>query len=114
MAALVAARNCAISKLRRKNDRGEELDENSVILSVKIESRGAQNLLLDKIRRHVAYRNCEKNGPTPGHGKDAHSQRDGCTKEGAELTNGEHIREEALELYALRGLPETEVARRNS
>ena len=47
---LVAARNRAISKLRRKRDWAAELDENGVSLSVEIESRAAQNLLLDKVR----------------------------------------------------------------
>lgn len=48
---LLAARNRAISKLHRKSDRGEEVNENGVTTSVVIESRAAQNLLLDKIRR---------------------------------------------------------------
>lgn len=47
---LVAARNRAISKLRGKREWAVELDENGVSLSVEIESRAAQNLLLDKIR----------------------------------------------------------------
>ena len=48
---LVAARNRALSKLRRKADAAEQIDENGVILNVAIESRAAQNLLLDKVRR---------------------------------------------------------------
>jgi RNA polymerase sigma-70 factor, ECF subfamily len=47
---LVAARNRAISKLRRKNAATEELHENSVSLGVDIESHAAQNLLIDKVR----------------------------------------------------------------
>jgi RNA polymerase sigma-70 factor, ECF subfamily len=47
---LVAARNRAISKLRRKTGISEELDENGVSLSVDVESRAAQNLLLDKVK----------------------------------------------------------------
>lgn len=52
---LVSARNRAISTLRRKRDRpDDELDENGVILDVKIESHAAQSLLLDSVRRAVA------------------------------------------------------------
>jgi RNA polymerase sigma-70 factor (ECF subfamily) len=47
---LVAARNRAISKLRRKSGIGEELDENGVTLSVDVELHAAQNLLLDKVK----------------------------------------------------------------
>jgi RNA polymerase sigma-70 factor, ECF subfamily len=47
---LVAARNRAISKLRRKTGISEELDENSVSLNVDVESRAAQSLLLDKVK----------------------------------------------------------------
>jgi RNA polymerase sigma-70 factor (ECF subfamily) len=47
---LVAARNRAISKLRRKGGRTEELDENGVSLTINVESHAAQNLLLDKVR----------------------------------------------------------------
>jgi RNA polymerase sigma-70 factor, ECF subfamily len=47
---VVAARNRAISKLRRKSGKSEELDENGVSLNVDIESRTAQNLLLDKVK----------------------------------------------------------------
>jgi anti-sigma factor RsiW len=39
-----------------------------------------------------------------------HSPRKGSSKEGAQLTNGEHIRDEELELYALGGLPDEEAA----
>ncbi len=48
---LMATRNRAVSRLRRKSNRIEELDENSVILSVEIESHAAQKLLLDKVRK---------------------------------------------------------------
>jgi RNA polymerase sigma-70 factor, ECF subfamily len=47
---LVAARNRAISKLRRKSGPTEELDEKGVSLKIDVESRAAQNLLLDKVR----------------------------------------------------------------
>ncbi len=47
---MVAARNRAISELSRKTGRSEEPDENGVELSVNVETRGAQNLLLDKVR----------------------------------------------------------------
>ena len=47
---LVAARNRAISKLRRKSGKSEELKEDSVSLGVDVESHAAQNLLLDKVR----------------------------------------------------------------
>lgn len=47
---LVAARNRAISRLRRKTGKTEELDENGVILRVDLESVAAQNVLLDKVR----------------------------------------------------------------
>ena len=47
---LVAARNRAISKLRGKREWAGELDENGVSLSVEMESRAEQNLLLDKVR----------------------------------------------------------------
>lgn len=47
---LVAARNRAISKLRRKTGKTEDLDENGVWLSIDVESHAAQNLLLDKVR----------------------------------------------------------------
>ena len=47
---LVAARNRAILKLRRKSGKSEELDENGVTLTVDVESHAAQNLLLDKVR----------------------------------------------------------------
>lgn len=48
---LVAARNRAISKLRRKSTATEELHESSVSLTVDVESHAAQNLLVDKIRK---------------------------------------------------------------
>jgi RNA polymerase sigma-70 factor, ECF subfamily len=47
---LVAARNRAISKLRRKTGISEELNENAVSLKVDAESFAAQNLLLDKVK----------------------------------------------------------------
>jgi RNA polymerase sigma-70 factor, ECF subfamily len=47
---MVAARNRAISKLRRKSGKSEELDENGVRLSVDVESHAAQKLLLEKVR----------------------------------------------------------------
>lgn len=47
---LVAARNRAISRLRRKTGKTEELNENGVRLKIDIESVTAQNLLLDKVR----------------------------------------------------------------
>jgi RNA polymerase sigma-70 factor, ECF subfamily len=47
---LVAARNRAISKLRRKSGKSEELDEKGVSLKIDVESRAAQSLLLDKVR----------------------------------------------------------------
>ena len=47
---LVAARNRAISKLRRKSGATEELHENGVSLGVDIESHAAQRLLIDKVR----------------------------------------------------------------
>ncbi len=47
---LVAARNRAISKLRRKTGIAEELNENSVSLNMNVESLTAQNLLLDKVK----------------------------------------------------------------
>jgi RNA polymerase sigma-70 factor, ECF subfamily len=47
---LVAARNRAISKLRRKSGAKEELDENGVSLNADVESRAAQNLLLEKVK----------------------------------------------------------------
>jgi RNA polymerase sigma-70 factor (ECF subfamily) len=45
---LVAARNRAISKLRR---RSEDLEENGVSLNMNIESHAAQKLLVDKVRK---------------------------------------------------------------
>jgi RNA polymerase sigma-70 factor, ECF subfamily len=49
---VVVARNRAISKLRRKSSRGEELPENAVDLRVDLESSSTQNLLIEKVR-HV-------------------------------------------------------------
>ena len=51
---LVAARNRAISKLRRKTGKTEELNENGVSLGIDLESAAAQNLLLDKVRSVMA------------------------------------------------------------
>lgn len=48
---VVVARNRAISKLRRKSGKGEELPENAVDLRVDLESSATQNLLLEKVRR---------------------------------------------------------------
>lgn len=50
---LVAARNRAMWKLCRKTGPAEEFDENGVALDVEIESRSAQNLLLDKVHRVI-------------------------------------------------------------
>jgi RNA polymerase sigma-70 factor, ECF subfamily len=47
---LVAARNRAISRLRRKTGKTEVLDENDVSLQANLESTAAQNLLLEKVR----------------------------------------------------------------
>ena len=47
---LVAARNRAISRLRRKTGKIEELGENGVSLKVDLESIAAQNILLHKVR----------------------------------------------------------------
>ena len=46
----MAARNRAISKLRRKTGKNEELDENGADLRVNVESSAAQKLLLEKVR----------------------------------------------------------------
>jgi RNA polymerase sigma-70 factor (ECF subfamily) len=48
---VVVARNRAISKIRRKSGKGEELPENAVDLRVNLESSAGQNLLLEKVRR---------------------------------------------------------------
>ncbi len=47
---LVAARNRAISKLRRKSGKTEELEENGVLLSVNVENSAMQKVLLEKVR----------------------------------------------------------------
>jgi len=47
---LVAARNRAISRLRRNTGKTEDLDENGVSLRVDLESVAAQNVLLNKVR----------------------------------------------------------------
>jgi RNA polymerase sigma-70 factor, ECF subfamily len=47
---LVAARNRAISRLRRKTGKTEELHENGVRLGIDLESAASQNLLLEKVR----------------------------------------------------------------
>jgi RNA polymerase sigma-70 factor, ECF subfamily len=48
---LVVARNRAISRLRRKSGKGEELPENAVDLRVDLESSSSRNLLVEKVRR---------------------------------------------------------------
>ncbi len=48
---VVVARNRAISKLRRKSGKGEELPENAVDLRVDLETSSSQNLLVEKVRR---------------------------------------------------------------
>ena len=48
---VVVARNRAISKIRRKRGKGEELPENAVDLRANLESSAGQNLLLEKVRR---------------------------------------------------------------
>jgi len=47
---LVAARNRAISKLRRVSARFEEPEENGVAFSASLENSSTQNLLLEKVR----------------------------------------------------------------
>jgi RNA polymerase sigma-70 factor (ECF subfamily) len=47
---VVAARNRAISKLRRKSGRTEELEENAVFWGPSLETSTTRNLLLDKVR----------------------------------------------------------------
>jgi RNA polymerase sigma-70 factor (ECF subfamily) len=47
---LVAARNRAISKLRKKGDKGEELENDKVDLKVNLETSTQQSLLVQKIR----------------------------------------------------------------
>jgi len=47
---VVAARNRAISKLRKKSGKAEELEENAVFLGPSLESSTTQNLMLDKVR----------------------------------------------------------------
>jgi len=51
---LVAARNRAVSMLRRKANRTGELHEHGVMLGVDMESHAAQELLLDTVRRVMA------------------------------------------------------------
>ena len=48
---VVVARNRAISKLRRKSGKDEELPENAVDLRIDLESSSTQNLLVEKVRR---------------------------------------------------------------
>lgn len=48
---VVVARNRAISKLRRKSDKAEELPENAVDLRADLATSSTQNLLLEKVRR---------------------------------------------------------------
>ena len=47
---LVAARNRAISRLRRKTGKIEEPEENGVAFSATLDNRSTQNLLLEKVR----------------------------------------------------------------
>jgi len=47
---LVAARNRAISRIRRKTGKTEELEENTVVLKVDLETNLARNILLDKVK----------------------------------------------------------------
>ena len=47
---LVAARNRAISRLRRKTEKFEEPEENVVAFSATLDNRSTQNLLLEKVR----------------------------------------------------------------
>jgi RNA polymerase sigma-70 factor (ECF subfamily) len=47
---MVAARNRAISKLRRKSGRAEELAENGVFFGPSVETSATRKLLLDKVR----------------------------------------------------------------
>lgn len=52
---LVASRNRAISRLRRRGGReNEELDENSVVLASNVESSAARNLLLQRVTAVMA------------------------------------------------------------
>src|SRR5208283_4633727 len=48
---VVVARHRAISKMRRKSGKGEELPENAVDLRVDLETSSSQNLLVEKVRR---------------------------------------------------------------
>jgi RNA polymerase sigma-70 factor, ECF subfamily len=50
---LVAVRNRAMWKLCRKTGPAEKFDEDGVALNVEIESRSAQNLLLEKVHRVI-------------------------------------------------------------
>jgi len=47
---MVAARNRAISKLRKKGDKAEELQDNRVDLKMNLENSTTRNLLLEKVR----------------------------------------------------------------
>ena len=47
---VVAARNRAISKLRKKSGKAEELEENAVFLGPSLESSTTRNLMLDKVK----------------------------------------------------------------
>jgi RNA polymerase sigma-70 factor (ECF subfamily) len=47
---VVAARNRAISKVRRKAGKTEELEENTVALQVDLETGMARNMLLNKVK----------------------------------------------------------------
>jgi RNA polymerase sigma-70 factor (ECF subfamily) len=48
---VVVARNRAISKLRRKSGKADELPENAVDLRADLATSSTQNLLLEKVRR---------------------------------------------------------------
>lgn len=52
---VLAARNKAVSKLRRTPGMHDELDENGVALKVDVELPGAQKLLADKVRTTLEH-----------------------------------------------------------
>ena len=51
---LVATRNRAISKLRKKSGKARALDENGVMFVADVESHAAQRVLLDKVQTLIA------------------------------------------------------------
>jgi len=51
---LVAVRNRAISKLRKKSGKARALDENGVMFVADVESHAAQRILLDKVQTLMA------------------------------------------------------------